>query len=338
MRTAIRMLLAVALLAVVSACSTFSDTGRDEYARNQGRTPGASASASADDAEPEPPYDVRPLLHPKKKYLGVAADGAPARMGAIESFAKAAGKKPNLVEFYSAWGDRYETRLVQNAWDYGALAYIAWEPFKASLKDIAAGKEDAYLRDYAGSVKELNLPVALSFAHEMNGHWYPWGTKKATAKQFVAAWRHVHDVFADVGATQVIWVWSPNVVNPMPQVKLAPYWPGDSYVDWVGVIGYYGKAGPATFQTLYGPTVSQVRALTKRPFLIGETAAEAGQRKPADIRDLFKGVAARDDFLGFVWFNFDKESDWRITSGPLAQRTFKERAADDRFGFDVVKP
>ncbi|WP_128379192.1 glycoside hydrolase family 26 protein [Streptomyces cavernae] len=336
LRNAAAVLLAGALLA---GCGTFSEEGRDQYNRSQGKSAEPSTGPSESAAEkPEPPYDVRPLLKPKKKYFGVAAEGAPAKMTAVEDFAKKAGKKPNVVEFYSAWGDQYETRLVQNSWDYGALSYIAWEPFTKSLKRIASGKEDAYIREYARSVKELNLPVAISFAHEMNGFWYPWGTKKATAADFVKAYRHIHDVFTQEGATQVIWVWSPNVVNPMPNVKLKPFWPGEEYVDWVGVIGYYARGGAATYATLYEPTMRQVRAFTKKPFLIAETAAEAGERKPSDIKDLFQGTAARDDVIGFVWFNFDKESDWRITSGPATLRTFKEQAAGARFGFDVTKP
>ncbi|MER6269051.1 glycosyl hydrolase [Streptomyces sp900105755] len=335
-----RMLAAVMLASTLLAgCTTFSGKGRDEYNRAQGEQPGADSSAGASaSAKAEPPYDVRSLLQPAKKYLGVAADGAPTKMTGVADFAKRGGKKPNLVEFYSAWGDQYESQLVQKTWDYGALAFIAWEPFDASLKDIASGKEDDYIRTYAKSVKSLNLPVAISFAHEMNGFWYPWGSKKATAAQFTAAFKHVHDLFDDEGATQVIWVWSPNVVNPMPKVKLKPYWPGDDYVDWVGVIGYYAATGPSTYKTLYGPTMSQVRSFTKKPFIIAETAAQAGERKPADIADLFQGTAERSDVVGLVWFNFDKETDWRINSGPLSEQAFKKQAADPNFGFDVTKP
>ncbi|WP_221353003.1 glycoside hydrolase family 26 protein [Streptomyces beigongshangae] len=325
--------------ALLAGCSTFSEEGRDQYERSRGAQPGAvDGGDSGGSAKPEPPYDVRPLLEPEKKYLGVAADGAPARMGAVEDFAGRAGKKPNLVEFYSAWGDRYEQALVRNSWDYGALAFIAWEPFGTSMKDIASGKEDAYIREYAQSVRELNLPVALSFAHEMNGFWYPWGTERTSAADFTAAYQHIHDLFGEEGATQVIWVWSPNVTHPMPKVKLEPYWPGDDYVDWVGVVGYYADTGPSTYQSLYGPTMAQIRGFTRKPLIIAETAAQAGERKPAAIRSLFRGTAERDDVIGFVWFNFDKETDWRIESGPLSEKTFKQEAADPRFGFDVTKP
>lgn len=118
------------------------------------------------------------MLKPAKKYLGLAAEGAPADMKNVDSFAKSAGKKPNLIEFYSAWGDRYEAAAVQNARDYKALPFIAWEPFDKTLGQIASGADDAYIRGYARSVKELNLPVAISFAHEMNAFWYPGARRR----------------------------------------------------------------------------------------------------------------------------------------------------------------
>ncbi|MFD6416803.1 glycoside hydrolase family 26 protein [Streptomyces sp. NPDC060194] len=337
----VRGLLAAAVLAgLLAGCGTFSDEGREEYRRSQGEAAppaGPEASPSAEE-QAELPFDVRPLLDPEKKYFGVAADGAPASLEAVERYARDAGKKPNVIEFYAAWGDRYETDLVGNAWRYGAVPYIAWEPFAKSLKSIAAGGSDAYIREWAVAVRELNVPVALSFAHEMNGHWYPWGTGKATPKEFRDAYRRVHDIFVEERATQAIWVWSPNVVNPMPDVELEPYWPGETYVDWIGVVGYYGAQGPATFDTLYGPTMRQIRTFSDKPFLIAETAAEAGETKPAAVADLFRGVAARKDVIGFVWFNFDKESDWRITSGPASLKAFRAGARNPAFGFDVGAP
>ena len=64
---------------------------------------------------------------------------------------------------------------------------------------------------------------------------------------FVAAWRHIHDLFDAAGATNVIWVWNPNIINPVPGVQLEPLWPGGSYVDWVGMTGYFAVTGPHTF-------------------------------------------------------------------------------------------
>ncbi|WP_327358019.1 glycoside hydrolase family 26 protein [Streptomyces sp. NBC_01304] len=329
-RTTALSLTASALLLAATGCGAISKDSHESGTSETSAADGASRAGAE-------PYDIKPLLHPGKKYFGMAAQGVPASMKPVDDFAEAAGKKPNLIAYYAAWGDGFDAGHAMDVWDKGALPFISWEPFKESLADIAAGKSDDYIRRYAQSVRELNIPVGITFAHEMNGHWYPWGAKTATAEQFVAAWKHIHDIFEQEKATTVIWTWSPNIIYPMPDVKLKPYWPGDEYVDWVGVIGYYVDNGPRTFQTLFGPTMTQVRTFTKKPFIIPETASAHGERKPADINDLFKGVAARDDVLGFVWFNLKKESDWRIDSGPISKRTFRANTEGDDFGFDPGK-
>lgn len=144
-------------------------------------------------------------------------------------------------------------------------------------------------------------------------------------------------MFEDEGATNVIWVWTPNIINPMPKVKLKPFYPGDAYVDWAGMIGYYTMTGATSFDTLYGPTMDQIRSFTKKPFFIAETASEEGQRRRADVNDLFDGVEANDDVLGFVWFNIPKRADWRIEISPLALGEFRKRASKSLFGFDIRK-
>jgi hypothetical protein len=133
-------------------------------------------------------------------------------------------------------------------------------------------------------------------------------------------------------------VWSPNVINPVPTVQLRPYYPGDAYVDWLGVVGYYAQSGPTTFTTIFGPTLKEIRRFSSKPFLVAETGIQAGERKPQEVADLFQGVAARDDMLGLVWFNLKKEADWRINSGPASLAAFRKAASDPSFGFNVRKP
>ncbi|MFB7286345.1 glycoside hydrolase family 26 protein [Actinacidiphila glaucinigra] len=321
-------LVAAALLAL-TACSP-SGSGSPGAAEPGGSTE-ASAPASL-------PYDVRPLLRPDKKYFGVAVDKAPHSMAPVEKYAGMTGKQPNLVAYYAEWGAGFDASGVRKAWQSGALTLMSWEPFHISLADIAAGEDDDYIKEYATAVRKLNLPVVLDFADEFNGNWENWGTKHVTAAEFVAAWRHIHDVFADVGAANAIWAWSPNVINPVQQVKLKPYYPGDGYVDWVGMIGYFTLQSDNAFDSIFGPTMRQVRTFSKKPFIIVETAAEPGERRRADVRNLFEGVAADDDLLGFVWFDYRKRADWRLKVSPLALAEFKRLAADDRFGFDVRKP
>jgi hypothetical protein len=332
-------LLAILMAALVTACSGGSSSPGGSAAG-----PGSAAAAADRDSgsdsgtAPVVPYDVRPLLSPDRKYLGVAIDGAPGSSAIVDAYAGKVGKRPNLIEFYAAWGDGFDSAGARSAWTGGALPMMAWEPFTPSLRQIADGASDGYIRTFAAAVRDLNVPVAISLGHEMNGNWYPWGTKATDAADFVRAWRHVHDLFLDVGATTVIWVWNPNVVNPVPDVALRPLYPGDAYVDWVGVTGYYTTNGQHTFASLFGPTLRSVRAFTRRPVLIAETGAQQGSRKPADVADLFAGVAASKDVVGFVWFEYAKRADWRVTVAPAALAQYRKAAADPRFGFDPRHP
>ncbi|MES9519192.1 glycoside hydrolase family 26 protein [Streptomyces capoamus] len=321
-------------LLALTGCSLLGDDSGGSPRSGTGTAVPHSA-ASADKAVP---YDVTPLLKPAKKYYGVAVPGAPTSMKSVDAYTGMTGKQPNLVEYYAGWGDGFDATGVRNAWAEGALTLMSWEPFDTPVGDIAAGRSDRYIKEYATAVRRLNLPVVIDFADEFNGHWEKWGTDHVTPAQYVAAWRHIHQTFVDAGATNVIWAWSPNIVNPVRNVKLEPYYPGDAYVDWIGLIGYFTTGSDNAFDSVFGPTRDRIRTFTEKPFLLLETAAMAGERRRADIRNLFAGVAADDDMLGFVWFNHKKRADWRLEASPLALKEFKRLAADDRFGFDVRKP
>jgi len=327
-------LTALTLLALLTltGCSAGSSSGGTSAARASG-----SATSTGDGANTTP-YDVRPLLRPANKYFGVALDKAPHSMAPVDDYTAMVGKRPNVLEYYAEWGAGFDASGVRQAWQSGALTLMSWEPFHTTLSDIAAGKSDAYIKEYAEAVRKLNLPVVIDFADEFNGGWENWGTKHVTPAQFVAAWRHIHDVFIDAGAGTVIWAWSPNVINPVKNVALKPYYPGDAYVDWVGMVGYFTTSSDNAFSSVFGPTMTEVRTFAQQPFFIIETASEPGERRRADVQNLFAGVADDDDVLGFVWFNYRKRADWRLEASPLALAEFKQLAADGRFGFDVRKP
>ena len=294
--------------------------------------------------QPPRAYDVTPLIHPARKYYGVAVPNLLSSLQSLDEYAALVGKHPNLTELYASWGDRFPGNLTKELWDEGTMLYIAIEPDRRqNIPDIISGADDGYIRQYADAIRSLNLPVAFSFAHEMNGYWAPWGPKYVTPEEFVAAWRHIHEIFVATGATNVIWVWSPNQIGIVTgNILLRAYWPGDSYVNWVGLVGYYGQDQQFTFAGLFGPTVAEVRTFTNAPVLLAETGAPPGASKPAAMTDLFTAIARRSGVVGFIWFDYRKsgkfEGDWRVNSGPESLATFKEDSANLLFGFDVRHP
>jgi mannan endo-1,4-beta-mannosidase len=336
MRRAVTGLLLALLLALATAgCAAGGDA--PVGAGGQGAQPAAGGAASSA-AVPVQPYNISPLLYPKKKFFGATFDGVPASLAPVQAYASQVGRKPNLLEFYLAWGDTLQTDQTQAVWDDGQVPYLAWEPYKATMAQIASGSQDAYIRSTADAIRDLDLPVAISFGHEMNGAWYPWGTEGTTPAEFVAAWRHIHDVFQNEGVSNVIWVWSPNIINPVPSVQLKQYYPGDGYVDWVGVVGYYALTGAHDFEQLFGPTFTEVRAFTSKPFLLAETGSEPSARKAAQITELLRTVADTPDVIGFIWFDLDKETDWRVDSSPAALAAFQAGARNPQYDLDPRHP
>jgi hypothetical protein len=289
--------------------------GQPPATQPAGQQPGAARHTGPS------PVSLARLLHTgAAKFVGVEAPGAPDSLSGVRDFAASIGRKPDLLGQYVAWGSALDRKAAVRAWSYGALYYVAWEPYGTTLAAIARGASNGYVTAFARAVRALHRPVAISFGHEMNGNWYPWGTTGATAAQFVAAWRLLHALFAAAGATNVIWIWNPNIINPAPQVGLRAYYPGDSYVDWVGLTGYFPKSGLTTFGALFGPTMREISQFTSRPFLIAETSVESGPLELACARSLIRGVRRHRDVLGFVWFEYDKAGvDWRLQSRPPLQ-------------------
>ncbi len=116
-------------------------------------------------------------IHPTQSegYLGVYEPDAPGSYTGIDQFAQAIGRQPNLVAYYSHWLVPFDVGFATSAAKHGAVTLVQIAPRNMSLASIASGRYDAYLRSYALAVKAFGAPVILSFGHEMNGHWYPWG-------------------------------------------------------------------------------------------------------------------------------------------------------------------
>ncbi|MFB6398343.1 glycoside hydrolase family 26 protein [Polymorphospora lycopeni] len=311
------------------------------YAAVAPDTPGPPPAASTGAAPtaavgPAPAYDVSHLREPPGQYLGVALAGAPRDMGKVDGFADLTGHRPNMITIYESFDDEFAAAEIRKIFQYGALPILRWEPYKAKLADIAAGRHDPYIRRFAAEVRRVNLPIALTIAHEMNGHWYPWGADTNDPADFVAAWRHIHALYAEAGATNVIWTWTPNVVNPVPTVPLEPLYPGDAYVDWIGIDGYFTHSGAKTFEGLFGPTMREVEEFTDRPFLVVETGSEPGAMRERSVRELFEAVRTEPKLLGFVYFNQKGSGDWVIDRDQRALATYRREAArGDRLGFRV---
>jgi hypothetical protein len=287
-------------------------------------THSASPSTSASSLSKSTPLPLRVA-----SYLGVYESGPPHTYQPVTEFARASGRHPNLVGYYSGWGVPFARSFAEAVRSHGAVTILQMDPTYASIPAIAGGGYDHYLRAFADSVRDFGHPVVIGFGHEMNADWYSWGYKHVPAATFVAAWRHVVSLFRSQGTNNVTWLWTINQ-DLSTTGPLASWWPGARYVTWVGIDGYYYRPS-STFTTVFGETIAQVRAFTRKPVLLSEAGAGPHAGQSAKIQNLFAGMRQYQT-LGLVWFDIAQHQgiyhqDWRIEDNRAATTAFHRSAA-----------
>ncbi len=308
-------LAAAAVLLAVAAFAAVHVAMRSEHAGNAASRSALAAIAPAHAALPAGP----------EAYVGVYVPGVPQSVTPVEQFASRAGTRLGIASYYSGWNEPFRVDFASALYRLHIIPLVQIEPAKVTLAAIADGSQDGYLVSYANQVRSYRHAVILSFAHEMNGAWYRWGYGHASASVFIAAWRHIVTVFKAQGADNVTWLWTVNslAVRGVKVVNPDAWWPGSQYVDWVGIDGYYYGA-QQTFGGLFGPVMTDIRAVTRDPVLISETGVAPKAGQVAKIADLFAGVRA-DHLLGLVWFDAKGNEDWRIDT-PAAFAAFAKAA------------
>lgn len=212
----------------------------------------------------------------------------------------------------------------------GRIPLVNWEPHKIDFNKIVDGSLDATIVARAKGSKALGKKFFLDFAAEMNGD-EAWSGNNAPL--YVAAYRHIHDIFVAAGATNVVWAWCPNVTDINGGNKnTMDYYPGDTYVDWTGVDGYnWGttNGGWQTFQQVFND-IYPLLAARKKPIMIGEmSSAQAGGDKAKWIDEIIPTLRAHFPLIKcVVWFDINKECDWRISSSPESEAAFIRMAKD----------
>jgi beta-mannanase len=275
----------------------------------------------------------------------------PQDMTALNTFEQDAGKKVAIAMFWRDWAgtkSTLDTSWLQAIASHGSIPMITWSPSdwdtgtNYSLSSIAAGTYDGYLTTWAKQLAAYGNPVLIRTMHEMNGTWYTsWS---GNPSGYIAAWRHIHDLFVQNGATNVQWVWSPNVWwTGSLTTDPTPYYPGDSYVDWLALDGYNKTSSSwMSFSQIFSYSYNHITAISPtKPLMIAETSsgeatstqAAAGDSKAKWITDaLTSTLPTMPKVKALVWFNEDKTAaegccDWRIESSSSAQAAFATAVA-----------
>jgi len=271
----------------------------------------------------------------------------------IADFNDAIPKNLAYVNVFSAFSHDWDNLYWQskNVVAQGATPMISWMPIDLSRRDanllpeIAIGMWDDYLDlwgrkllAWVNMYPEADRPrLAIRFAHEFNGNWYPYSN---TPVAYTAAWQHIHDKFDVIGVNDhVDWIWSASKTNVDDYDNFCVYYPGDEYVDWTSLDGYnwgsnYATNGWSTFGEIFNNGyLKLVNDFPDKPIMIAET----GSAEPTDLPNTYYGMYG-DDSDAFesksVWigdmlshleaeypavralsmFNINKELGWSIST------------------------
>ncbi|MDW3196377.1 MAG: glycosyl hydrolase [Cytophagales bacterium] len=284
----------------------------------------------------------------------------------IDEFEANIGRQVGSVVWFPTWDDEFPTLACNKLAERGIMPHLTWELFWPSqdpnnaretgingyqgFLDVLDGKYDAYIDRFAEDAKAFDRMVLMRFLHEFNGNWYVWsgnknGKENGGPEQVIAVWKYVVDRFKAKGADNVKWLWVPH--GPSTDMSLEPwnhvsqYWPGDEYVDWIGLDGYnfypkdpWGGDRPyRDFDNCFRKLYDDCANLGEQPMMIAEFGTGEfeykGSNKADWMSDAFQKI--KTDYPRvkiFTWFNINKELDWRVNSSPEALTAFQAAMKD----------
>jgi hypothetical protein len=310
-------------------------------------TSAATAPVTAAAALPTTPLPANPLA---PRVLGVSLPWSSTWLADLDAYAARVGRVPSIVStFRNMQYAMLDLNLMGAVAARGSVPLVTVEPWDSSsttdprytLKNIVRGDFDTWFAAGADAARSYGKPFYLRFAPEMNGKWAPWeaGINGNTPQDYVAAWRHVHDIFVNRGASSVKWVWCPNVfVNGGSAVDFTPYYPGSDVVDVLALDGYnWGSLDVwQTYSQVFGSSYDRLAQLDSvKPVMIAETAsADSGGNKAQWITSAFTTeVAARTPRVSaIVWFDVNKEADWRVDSSQASLDAYRAVATGGLWG------
>jgi hypothetical protein len=260
-----------------------------------------------------------------------------------------AGVVPKFISLSHYWKngtayDRTSTTNLRSTYTRypGSTVMLSWEPWGVTLAAINNGTHDAYIDDEARRLKAVGHRIVLRFGQEMNGDWgWPWHNDPWG---YVAAFRRVRTRFDAQGATNVEHYWCPNIMYPGGGFDFHPHYPGEAYVDWVGLDGYnYGSLHGSweSFYDVFKYSYDQLVAMSAKKHIIGEVGCTY---QGGDKGVWFDGMhnTLKNNFPRIKAFAYspytDGSADWRVESPSSALAHWQSLLKDTQMQGQLVVP
>ena len=293
----------------------------------------------------------------------------------ITDFESLVQKKIVWAFFSNNWleGIRFPEASVRVIHDQGVIPFIrmmARSSLERQLPDpvytmqrIIDGDFDQDLHAWAQRAKQVGIPLIVEFGTEVNGNWFPWngqynggGNTKGYGdptlpdgpERFRDAYRHIINICRAEGATDITWVFHVNYDSvPMePWNTMAAYYPGDDYIDWIG-ISTYGAQRPGEewhlFSEIMDTAYLELAAISsEKPLAVleyGVVDDPATGNKASWIYDALQSVRngryPRIKAMSYWHENWENDdgtiSNLRLDSSPEALAAYREEVAHPFF-------
>ncbi|MGA2666911.1 MAG: glycosyl hydrolase [Patescibacteria group bacterium] len=288
------------------------------------------------------PFNSPPAKASPNFEINIFLPEAVNNPAAFSSLEQNLGLNFSSATWYLDWSDTFTPDIAQGFQSKGKIPELSWQPqingSGVSYDAVTAGGYNNYIDSFARSVQSLGFKIRIDLAPEMNADWEPWGMGNPgnNPDNFKAFWQYTVNRFRADGATNVEWIWAPNIHYWGEKYSFADIFPGNDYLDFMGLDGYnWGTTQPGStwqsFQDVFGPSYNDLRNLSSKKILITEVAsAEQGGSKAQWILDMFQIIPNKfPQIAGIYWFNENKETDWRIQSSASSLEAFKNAAQGD---------
>lgn len=262
----------------------------------------------------------------------------------IKNFKKSYGKKPFFLMVFAGWGDLVKEEIIKDVYAEGCVLMVTWEPWdivtqkSIDYDKVFSGEYDSYIAAFAKRMKNSNGQILIRFAHEANGDWYPWCGMKIGKEKYVSLYRYVKDRFDAAGVKDVKWVFSVNWEDiPKEGNSFISYYPGDQYVDFIGIDGYnWGNIKSwskwRSFKEIFEDRLNAIGKVFDKPIIISEFGSTSnGGNKTLWIKEALLYIRTRKDIRAFVLFNVNKETDWGFSSDTKWGRELESQLRDSYF-------
>jgi mannan endo-1,4-beta-mannosidase len=242
----------------------------------------------------------------------------------LSNFENIVGKKTNLYADFESWSNTFPLKLLTNVGQSGKTLVIFWEP-NFGYDQIINGSEDLYIKQFASDAEKYSYPVIIVPFDEMNLNDQAWGygQNDNTAEKFISAWKHTHDLFAGVANVKFGLAYNSSSIPNIKGNLFADYYPGDKYVDYVGVDGFSFVSSWKNFGDIFDNAINELD-LYNKPIIIFSVAAENYSQKASWITEgLGDHIKNYSNVIGWIWFNKGSKENWLVNSNIDSLNAFK---------------